>query len=171
MELSLFLLLASGALATAVLVVIQRNPVYSALFLVVTLFCLGGLYLLLQAEFIAAVHIIVYAGAIMVLFLFVLMLLDLRRDPVAWLPRDRTQIILGVLLTVLLVLELLPVLRVTVPATLLGPHTPERIRAVGNTQMIGRLLFTDYLLPFEVTSVILLIAIIGAVILAGRRQP
>lgn len=164
MEWLVFIPLAVIALSTAVMVIVLRNPVYCALSLVGTFFALSGIYLLLQAQFLAVVQVIVYAGAIMVLFLFVVMLLDLGHEPPVWLRRDRFRILLGLLF----LLELaIPIGSWTFQGTK-GPYTPELVDAVGNTQVIGRLLFTDFLIPFEITSIILLVAIIGAMVLARR---
>lgn len=168
MEWLVFAPLAAMALVTAALVIILRNPVYCALSLVGTFFALSGIYLLLQAQFVAVVQVIVYAGAIMVLFLFVVMLLDLGHELPVWLQRDRPRLLIGAGVVVLLLLELvIPVGSWTARAPH-GPQTSELVGAVGNTQLVGRLLFTEFLVPFEITSIILLIAIIGAMVLARR---
>lgn len=168
MEWVVFIPLAAMALATAALVIVLRNPIYCALSLVGTFFALAGLYLLLQAQFLAVVQVIIYAGAIMVLFLFVVMLLDVGREPPVWLQRDRLRLLLGVGVIALLLLELVvPIGSGTLHGTQ-GPYTTELVGAIGNTQLVGRLLFTDFLIPFEITSIILLIAIIGAMVLARR---
>lgn len=168
MEWLVFVPLAAMALVTAVLVIVLRNPVYCALSLVGTFFALSGIYLLLQAQFIAVVQVIVYAGAIMVLFLFVVMLFDLGHELPAWLQRDRPRLLLGVGAVALLLLELVIPIGSNSSRAPQGPHTPELVGTIGNTQLVGRLLFTDFLIPFEITSVILLIAIIGAMVLARR---
>lgn len=169
MEWLVFAPLAAMALATAVSVIVLRNPIYCALSLVGTFFALSGLYLLLQAQFIAVVQVIIYAGAIMVLFLFVIMLLDVGREPPAWLQRDRPKLALGIVLITLLLLELTVAIGSGVSQGVRGPYTSDLVNAVGNTQMVGRLLFTDFLIPFEITSIILLIAIVGAMVLAKRQ--
>jgi NADH-quinone oxidoreductase subunit J len=168
MEWLAFVPLAAMALVTAVLVIAMRNPVYCALSLVGTFFALSGLYLLLQAQFIAVVQVIVYAGAIMVLFLFVVMLLDLGHELPAWLQRDRPRLLLGVGVVALLLLELVIPISSRTSRAPQGPYTSELVGAIGNTQLVGRLLFTEFLIPFEITSIILLIAIIGAMVLARR---
>ena len=168
MEWLLFVPLAAMALVTAVLVIVLRNPVYCALSLVGTFFALSGIYLLLQAQFIAVVQVIVYAGAIMVMFLFVVMLLDLGHELPVWLQRDRPRLLIGAGVVVLLLLELvIPIGSWTARAPQ-GSSGSESVGGVGNTQLVGRLLFTDFLVPFEITSIILLIAIIGAMVLARR---
>ncbi len=166
MTLVLFFLFAALAVGAAVMVVAHRNPIYSALFLIITLFALAGLYVLLQAPFIAAIHVIVYAGAIMVLFLFVVMLLELDKQSAA---RKKSKIFTGISLVAagILVVELAIFITAgefdSAPATALEPV------AAGDTQSIGLLLFTKYLFPFEVASVLLLSAIIGAVVLAKLK--
>lgn len=169
MEWLLFVPLAALALATAVLVILFRNPIYCALALVGTFFALSGLYLLLQAEFVAVVQVIIYAGAIMVLFLFVIMLLDVGHEPPPWLRQDRPRLLLGLGLVALLVLELAVAIGSSIAPRIRGPYTSAYVNAVGNTQLIGRLLFTEFLIPFEITSIILLIAIVGAMVLARRQ--
>jgi NADH-quinone oxidoreductase subunit J len=161
--------------------ILHRNPVYSAIYLIVTFFALAGFYVLLNAPFVASVHIIVYAGAIMVLFLFVIMLLNLKRDPI----RERGKIARRAFAT-LLVLILLAEIAVLIGGSILSPHYDGAIAAqqpliglangssdtttvVGNTKAIGKQLFTTYILPFEIASVLLLVGIIGAVILAKRK--
>ncbi|CBE69767.1 MAG: NADH-quinone oxidoreductase subunit J [Candidatus Methylomirabilis oxygeniifera] len=168
MEWLVFVPLAAMALVTAALVIVLRNPVYCALSLVGTFLALSGIYLLLQAQFIAVVQVIVYAGAIMVLFLFVVMLLDLGHELPAWLQRDRSRFLLGVGAAALLLLELAIPIGSNDSRAPQGPYTSEVVGAIGNAQLVGRLLFTDFLIPFEITSVILLIAIIGAMVLARR---
>lgn len=168
MEWLLFVPLAVIALVTAVLVIILRNPVYCALSLVGTFFALSGIYLLLQAQFIAVVQVIVYAGAIMVLFLFVVMLLDLGHELPAWLQRDRPRLLIGAGVVAVLLLELVIPIGSWTALAPQGSSVSDVMDGVGNTQLVGRLLFTDFLIPFEITSVILLIAIIGAMVLARR---
>jgi len=169
MEWVLFLILALLAGAAAVGMVLQRSPIYSALCLILALFAQGGLYILLHAELIAAVHILVYAGAIMVLFLFVIMLLDLRPDDQPPVQFNRVEVLLGLVLAGVLLAEL--ALGVG-PRIILGPqgsYDLETLRTVGNTQAVGRVLFGEYLVPFELTSVILLAAMVGAMVLAKRK--
>ena len=165
-----YLFVGFGALllATAVMVVLHKNPVTSALFLVLSFCSLAGIYLLLQAEFIGFVQIIVYAGAIMVLFLFVVMLLnaphedtelDARVDPMLR-PGARS---LGAVLAVALVAELIWAL-ITTNGSASFPSAP-----VVSVATIGRRLFTDYAFPFEVTSVLILVAMVGAVVMARQE--
>jgi len=115
------------------------------------------------------VQVIIYAGAIMVLFLFVIMLLDVGHEPPPWLRQDRPRLLLGLGLVALLVLELAVAFGSWIAPGIRGPYTSDYVNAVGNTQLIGRLLFTEFLIPFEITSIILLIAIVGAMVLARRQ--
>ena len=141
---------------------------HSALFLVLTFFCLAGLYLLLNAQFIAAVQVIVYAGAIMVLFLFVIMLLNLEKEEGS--PGGHgMQKFSAMVMAVLLAIALGSIMSARVFTGVKGTYTVEKVNAVGNSEVIGRLLFTEYLLPFEITSILLLAAIVGAIILSKRK--
>jgi NADH-quinone oxidoreductase subunit J len=160
----LFFIMAAVALISGVLVVFQVHPLRSALWLIVNFFAVAGIYLLAHAEFIAAVQIIVYAGAIMVLFLFVIMLLNLRQPEAPGKQAHLAQKIFGVVLASFSAMVLFHGFnQVNWPAP--KPLVP----GLGNTETIARSLFTDYLLPFEVTSILLLVAIVGAVVLAKSR--
>jgi NADH-quinone oxidoreductase subunit J len=167
----LFYLLAAVALGAALNVLLRRKVFYSAISLIVCLAALAGIYLLLDAQFIAAVQVIVYAGAIMVLFLFVIMLLDpfsaaVLVDKRRYLARIAP--LLGALALAVLVPMLVTFLPSRVPRVV-GKLGGGGFPAIGNTAEFGRALFTDYLLPFEATSALILVAIIGAVVLAKRR--
>lgn len=162
MTLYVFYFLSFLAVLNALMVVFSRNPIYSVLYLVITFFCVGGHYLLLSAEFLFAVHIIVYAGAIMVLFLYVIMLLNLNQDTE---PQKKTlykftAIISGGLLMLVLV------------AALKGAESPQLVfganAEVGLVKNLGRMLFNEFLLPFEIVSVLLLAAMVGAVMLGKK---
>jgi NADH-quinone oxidoreductase subunit J len=163
-----FLLFAAVAVFGALMVVLQRNPVSSALFLVLSFCSLAGLYVLLHAPFLAAVQVIVYAGAIMVLFLFVIMLLNLQKDVDEGLHRAARRLF-GWLLGLVLAAQLYLLLRAPWGLGPQGQEPPEAVNQVGNTQVVGVRLFTDYLLPFEITSIVLLVAIVGAVVLSLRK--
>jgi len=168
LETALFVILAVFTVVTAILVIVQRNPVASAIFLILTFFSLAGIYLLLHAEFIAAVQVIVYAGAIMVLFLFVIMLLNLEKEK-RLVARHRLMKGVGILLGVALLLQVGVVFHRVLLEAPQGTFPPEKVASLGNTQVVAQLLFTDFLLPFEITSVLLLVAIIGAIVLAKRE--
>jgi NADH-quinone oxidoreductase subunit J len=167
-ETALFTVLAVVTVITAILVIVQRNPVASAIYLIITLFSLAGVYLLLNAPFIAVIQVLVYAGAIMVLFLFVIMLLNLEKER-RLITRHRLQKVLGVFLGIILLGLIGMIFKSVLLEGSKGKFPPEKVAALGNTEVVARLLFTDYLLPFEITSVLLLVAIIGAIVLAKRQ--
>lgn len=164
-----FVVFAALGLVAALMVVIQRNPVVSALYLVLTFVSLGGMYVLLHAPFIAAVQVVVYAGAIMVLFVFVIMLLNLRHDIDDGLHHAARRV-LGWAFGIALVALFIAMIRKPWALGPSGRDTLEAVARTGNTEAIGLRLYTDYLFPFEVTSLILLVGIIGAVVLAKRRS-
>ena len=161
MEPVLFILFGAIAVCGAIMVVTRKHPMASALYLILTLFAVAALFVLRQAHFLAAVQVIVYAGAVVVLFVFVIMLINVpeNRMPV---ERVTTVRFLGVIAAGLFILES-PVLarRFSMPK---GPAAE-----VGTVEAVGRALFTDYLLAFEVTSVLLLSAVIGAIALAKKK--
>ncbi|MEO6667649.1 MAG: NADH-quinone oxidoreductase subunit J [Nitrospiria bacterium] len=159
----LFFYFGGVVVGTATLVVTLRNPVYSALSLFIMFFHVAGLFVLLNAEFIAAIQVLVYAGAILVLYLFVVMLLNLRRE-----ERYHRQYLLGAFLGVVILTELTLILARSRFRPAIGDYSPAMIQTMGNTEAVGRALFTTYLLPFEVASLILLVAMIGAIVLAKR---
>lgn len=150
--------------STSILVVALRNPIYSALSLLIMFFHVAGLYVTLHAEFLAAVQVIVYAGAILVLYLFVVMLLNVKRE-----DRYHGQLPLAGLLGIMLLTELLLLIlhRRVAPVTP-GTIPVETAGGFGNTETIGEVLYSTYLFPFEVASLILLVAMIGAIILAKK---
>jgi len=160
----LFYSVACFTIISALFVVLNRNPVYSAVMLVLCFFSIATLYLLLEAYFVAVLEIIIYAGAIMVLFLFVIMLLDLDRE--AALPKlKKFDKALSLFLVVIIFLG---ILTLTMWAGG-GLHQPLNPSSVGDIKAVGKALFTDFLLPFEVASLLLLVALIGTVYLAKRR--
>ena len=166
----LFWVFAAVAIGSAVLCITRRSPVASALWLVNTLFNLAAIFVLLDAHFIAAVQVLVYAGAIMVLFLFVIMLLNLGRGGPSDIKGPWGKTIAGAVGLVLLA-ELIVLRRVTPPWALqLAPGTVEsQVAASGAVRVVAQPLFQSYLVPFEITSVLLLVAIIGAIMLAKRE--
>jgi len=175
MELFLFIITGGITLVSSLCVVFQKNPLYSALFLILTFLSMAGLYLLLGAEFIAIIQVIVYAGAVMVLFLFVIMLLNLDREKQEGSTTHRIQKYFGFAIVVIIV----PLIGLGVSTALLyrGPQLgakgnfgPQIAEKVSNTKAVAALLFTDYLLPFEITSILLLAAMIGVVYLARRTK-
>ncbi len=160
----LFWFLSVLALFSALMVVISKNPVYSVLWLIVVFFSISGHYLLLNAQFLAIVNIIVYAGAIMVLFLFVIMLLNLNRDNEP--QKNRWLKLAGAVAGGCLLLVLI--------AALKNAETKSQIAEVntGNIGLIenlGKALFHDYVVPFEISSILFLSAMVGAVVL-GKKE-
>jgi NADH-quinone oxidoreductase subunit J len=167
MEMVIFFILAALAVAAGIGVIAQRNALHSALFLLLHFCCLAGLYILLNAQFVALAQVIVYAGAIVVLFLFVVMLLGI--DRASEMPTSSGQsmrryqsiaaVSLGCLFLAGLIWTLWPPAAEVIPA----PVPADNVRA------LGAALLTDFAVPFEMASVVLLVAIIGAVVLAKKR--
>jgi NADH-quinone oxidoreductase subunit J len=167
-ETILFLIFAIVALATAVLMIIQRNPVMSALYLIANFFSLAALYLLLQAQLLAVLEVVIYAGAIMVLVIFVIMLLNLG-DEQKLAERINIRLILGAVLALGFLVELLYLFLFPGAQGLPGEMAPEAA-TIGTVEAMGSSLFGKFLLPFEVTSLLLLAAIVGAVTLAKKQS-
>jgi NADH-quinone oxidoreductase subunit J len=165
MQLLMFYILGFGAVVSALLLVTNKKPVNAAMSLIATMFCLAGLYVLLDAHLMAVLQILVYAGAVMVLFLFVIMLLNIQEKE-GRLAGNTVALqfvsVLGVGMVFVIVASL-----VKVDGSLFAAG--EGGYAFGTTKAVGAKLFTEYLLPFEIASVLLLAAIVGAVILAKRR--
>ncbi len=165
-----FYAFASLAIACSLLVILKKNPVASAFSLVVVFFSFAGIYALLDAHLIAALQVLVYAGAIMVLFIFVIMLLN-ADVPSFDLARSHVGIrsAAGALCLTLFV-AFVWAFKHSEPLAPVATFTPERIEAAGgNTRVLSELLFSEYILPFELTSVLLLAAIVGAVAIAKRK--
>jgi NADH-quinone oxidoreductase subunit J len=164
-----FYTLAAFILGFAVLVVTTRDTVHSVLFLVLDFLFVAALYVLLGAQFLAAIQILVYAGGIVVLYLFVVMLVNLKRPPEAHRdPNRHTRLGFGLAIAVLVELGAIAVLGVVRPP----PAVAEGALAMpvtGNTEQVGWLLYTQYLIPFEIASMLLLVAMIGAIVLAKRE--
>lgn len=162
MTLYLFYFLSFLAVLFAILVVLAKNPVHSVLYLILTFFCIAGHYVLMNAQFLAAVHIIVYAGAIMVLFLYVIMLLNLNEETEPHKPailKVSAAICSGLLLVIFI-------------GALKGTDKIVAAQAsaeIGLVKNLGKIMFNEFLLPFEVTSVLLLAAMVGAVMLGKNR--
>ena len=166
---TLFYLFGAVAVITSLLVISQRNPIYSVLLLIASFGALSGLYVMLEAPFVAVTQIIVYAGAIMVLFLFVVMLLNAPHEETDYderlhALRRQAPFRLGAVLAIALGVELTWALT-RVSGSEAGGFPAE---AVSSVQTIGKVLFTEYAFPFEVTSVLILVAMVGAVVLAKR---
>ena len=172
-ETILFYLLAGVAVVASALVIGQRNPMYSIMLLIASFGALSGLYIQLDAPFVAMAQVIVYAGAIMVLFLFVVMLLNApQEDAAEW---DRTHPLrrsgigrFGALLAGLLIVQLVwALVRANDSASAVGGRGDAA--AISSVRAVGRVLFTDYVFAFEATSILILVAMVGAVLLAARE--
>jgi NADH-quinone oxidoreductase subunit J len=167
MEAVLFFLAAIGALGGAMGVVAMRNPFYSVLALIVHLFSLAVLFLLLTSAFIAAAQVVVYAGAVMVLYVFVVAYVGGGGEPVGGtLPNQR---FLAILVASILFIELSAAI-LSSALLALGTHGPDVPAGFGDPAAIGRLLLEKFLVPFEASSILLLIAAVGAIVLAARRR-
>ena len=169
LELILFYAFSAALVGAALGVILARNPVHSALFLVLTFFTSACLWLLASAEFLAIMLILVYVGAVMVLFLFVVMMLDVKVEPlregfIRFLP-------VGVLVGLVMLAEMLALIGWRKYAGIAAPADPAVAQGLSNTEWLGRVMFTDYVLPFEVAAVVLTVAIIAAVMLTLRRRP
>lgn len=169
-ELFLFYLFAAIVVFAAARVISSRNAVHSAMFLVLTFFTCAAIWMLLEAEFLAITLVLVYVGAVMVLFLFVVMMLEVNVEPlregfVKYLPA-------GLLVGAIMVIELLFLITQRYFRSEHYP-IPERASAdaPGNTEVLGKLLYSDYLLQFEIAAIILLVAIVAAIALTLRRRP
>ena len=157
----LFYIFSAFALICGVMILISRNPVNSAMFLVLTIASLAGLFVLLEAFFLAAIQVLVYAGAVMVLFLFVIMLLDLKAE-------ERRKIkIVGFVAGVVAVGAILAIFFKSLGSASFSNSPASDL--YGGTIPLGRLLFSEYLLPFEIVSVLLLVAMVGVVLLSKKN--
>jgi NADH-quinone oxidoreductase subunit J len=172
LQILVFYLFASITVASAVMVISSRNPVHSVLFLILAFFNSAGLFLLLGAEFLSMILVIVYVGAVAVLFLFVVMMLDvnfveLRQGFLQYLP-------IGGLVGLILLVELVMVVGswtiLPTAAGVAAARAPE-LAQITNTDALGRILYTQYLLPFQASGAILLVAMIGAIVLTLRDRP
>jgi NADH-quinone oxidoreductase subunit J len=159
----LFFLLAIICVGSVLGMIISRDQAYSALFLIAAFVCMGGLFALLDAPFIAAVQIIIYAGAIMVLFIFVVMMINLRKgmEP----EKKKWTLYFAFLIAAVLVLELVLTMKGA-----LRPISPASMEHIGSPTDLGRLLFTKYLYPFEITSILIIAAMVGAIVLVKKRD-
>ena len=165
-----FYIIAAFILGFAVLVVTTKDTVHSVLFLVVDFLFVAALYVLLGAQFLAAIQILVYAGGIVVLYLFVVMLVNLKRPPEEYRdPRRRSVLGFGLSAAVLAELGLIAFWSRLNPAPPLATSAAAALPVTGNTEQVGWLLYTSYLIPFEIASMLLLVAMIGAIVLAKRE--
>jgi NADH-quinone oxidoreductase subunit J len=164
-----FYFFAACILGFGVLVISSQNPVHSVIFLVLDFLSIAGLYIVLGAQFVAAIQVLVYAGGIVVLYLFVVMLVNVKRTPEGFIARER-QSSIGLALAAAVLLELVAIAVLSRVSPVSLPARPgETIPVTGNTEQVGWLLYTGYLVPFEVASMLLLIAMIGAIVLARKE--
>ena len=165
-----FYFISACILGFAVLVISTRDTVHSVLFLVLDFLFVAALYVLLGAQFLAAIQILVYAGGIVVLYLFVVMLVNLKRPPEAHSDPHR-QTNWGFALSIAVLVELAAVAAYSYarPAPALAAAAQAPVPLAGNTEQVGWLLYTSYLIPFEIASMLLLVAMIGAIVLAKRE--
>jgi NADH-quinone oxidoreductase subunit J len=166
METLFFLIITLVAIVSAIMVICCKNPINSALSLIMTFFCLATYYVMLDAPFMAAVQVMVYAGAIMVLMVFTIMLLNIRVDAS---KSHSHKLVFGSILGFFTLLNTLFVIFKSRAALPTGPYSGEMIKQIGHTELIGKEMFTNFLLPFEITSILLLVAVVGAVILAKKK--
>lgn len=160
----IFYFLALVSIISALMVVFSKNPIHSVLYLVVCFFSIAGHYLLLNAQFLAVVHIIIYAGAIMVLFLFVIMLLNLNKESEPHKPVfiKFASVISGSLLVLVLIAAMVNIH----PAA----HSHPSLHTIGMVKDLGNTLFKEYLLPFEISSVLFLSAMVGVVLISKKQS-
>ncbi len=163
MALVIFVILSVLCVGAVVAMTVSRNQAHSALFLVLAFACLGGIFGLLDAPFAAAVQVLVYAGAIMVLFLFAIMMFNLRRPEPP--ERKRIRVVLVAALAVILLVEL-----ILAGMRALGIVSAGAAPPGGDIAHLGRLLFSDYLYAFEISSLLILAALVGALALAGKKE-
>ena len=170
MEWAFFILFGGVMLVASVLVITQRNVVHAALYLLLTLFCAAALYVMLEAEFLAAIQILIYAGAIMMLYVFVIMLIDVRESMA--MRQWHRQKVAATDMAVLLVAELLAIFVKggVAPSAKTADAAKSVLNAYGgNTEAFGATLYTQFLFPFEVASLLLLAAMIGAIVMAKKN--
>jgi len=167
MEILIFSIIAVIAVVCSLLVIVSRNPVSSALFLIATMVSIAILFVMLNAPFLATIQIIVYAGAIMVLFLFIIMLLNLRKDEFG--PEKRkAQRFFAILFGFILLMGIVTVIKAGIFVSKPAESVSQTTLPLG-VEPLAQLLFTKYLFPFELASVLLLVAIVGAIVMAKRR--
>lgn len=163
MTVFLFALLSLTCIGSILGMILCKNQAYCALFLILAFVCTGGLFGLLNAPFIAVVQIIIYAGAIMVLFIFVIMMIDIRKGLT---PEKKRWIIYPSLgIGLILIIELIFVFNKA-----LGPSGAKVTEAMGSPKTLGKILFTKYLYPFEITSVLIIAALVGAIVLVKDKN-
>ena len=166
-EAATFYVLAVSIVGLAIAVISARSAVHSVLYLVLSFLLVAVLYVTLNAEFVAVIQVLVYAGGIVVLYLFVVMLVSLKRAPEQH-ADDRRLGVMGMLLALVVLAEIVAIARATRDQAPAIVAAASEIPVEGNTEELGWLLYTQYLIPFEVASMLLLVAMIGAIVLAKR---
>jgi len=159
----LFFLLAVVCVASVFGMIISKNQAYSALFVILAFTCTGGFFALLDAPFIAVIQIIIYAGAIMVLFIFVIMMVDVRKGIAP--EKKKWTALFASGIAVILLIELIVALKMA-----FNPLNTYSSQTIGNPSDLGHLLFTKYLYPFEITSILIITALVGAIILVKKKE-
>lgn len=169
MDTFLFYFFAAAAIASSIVVVVSKNPIGSVLSLVLTLFTTSLLYITLSAHFIAIIQILVYAGAIMVLFMFTVMFLILREESLNF-DAQNVPLKAGIVLSIILIIGIFiqTIAIKSLPGTAVSGISISE--SYGTVQSVGTSIFTDYILPFELTSVLILVAIIGVVVISKRKE-
>ena len=166
MEAIFFYIFAGMAVVSATGVITVRNPVHSAVCLIICLLQVAALYILLRSPFLAAVQIFIYVGAVMVLFLFAVMMLDISKERMGRHVHRQRKIALPIAIVLFAMMGALVLPgKLTAPA---GPYTASSLAK--NTEVVGKLLYTKYIFPFEVVSVLLLVALIGAIVLVMKKK-
>jgi len=150
-------------LAVVCVAIISKNQAYSALFVILAFTCTGGFFALLDAPFIAVIQIIIYAGAIMVLFIFVIMMVDVRKGIAP--EKKKWTALFASGIAVILLIELIVALKMA-----FNPLNTYSSQTIGNPSDLGHLLFTKYLYPFEITSILIITALVGAIILVKKKE-
>jgi NADH-quinone oxidoreductase subunit J len=162
-----FLGMAFTSIVASLFLITRKNPIHSALLLVLNFLCVAVIYLLLQSQFIAVIQVIVYAGAIVMLVVFVIMLLDLEEELRSGLRLLYSKVF-GVGLAGLFLVAIVYSVAASSLTGKRGPYTPDKLQA--NVKAVGEVLFTDYLFPFEIVSILIVAAIVGAVVLSKKKS-
>jgi NADH-quinone oxidoreductase subunit J len=168
----IFIIAALTAIAASLLMVTRKNPIHSALWMIVTFFAMAIIYLLLNAQFIAVAQVMVYAGAIMMLILFVIMMVHMEKGPEDEGSKKSGAAkakVAGALITVILLVEVLFGSLFYQMSGRSGDYPTEMVNNTGNVKTVGSLLYGQYLFPFEIASLLLLVGIVGAVVIAKRK--
>ncbi|MFW0884018.1 NADH-quinone oxidoreductase subunit J [Candidatus Acidulodesulfobacterium sp. H_13] len=163
----LFYVFSFIAIFSALMVVTMKNPLTSALYLILCFFAIAGFYIILDMQFLAVMQILVYAGAIMVLVVLVIMLLNL--SSIKSFKSNLHQVFIGILISIIMFAEIFFYISKGIQKKPVGIFTHALIKKIGNTQVIGEFLFTKYIFPFEIASILLFVAIIGAYLFAKKK--